>query len=90
MIIPFTSSFISHSRRNSVGTGKILILAVSMIAVLGLFVPTNSFAIHASEDVSWQLIPVCFLTWLRRSWAGTKVPRGRLFRAPYSALYTSG
>jgi len=58
MIIPFTSSFISHSHSRNVGTGKVIILVVSVIAVLGLLVPTNSYAIHNSEDISWQLVMV--------------------------------
>ncbi len=40
------------------GSGKIIIITVSMIVVLGLLVPTNSFAIHASESISWQLVMV--------------------------------
>ena len=37
---------------------KWCITLVTLIAVLGLFAPTNVFAIHDSEDITWQLIMV--------------------------------
>jgi len=58
LIIPFTSSYISQNLKSSVGTGKIIIFTVTMIAVLGLFVPTNSYAVHESPYITWQLVMV--------------------------------
>ena len=34
------------------------ITLVTLIAVLGLFAPTNVFAIHNSDDITWQLIMI--------------------------------
>jgi len=58
LIIRFPSSFISFGRSSGMGNWKALILTVSMITILGLLVPTNSFAIHNSENVTWQLVMV--------------------------------
>jgi len=58
LFIRFPSFYILRSVRRSVGNWKVLIITVSMIAVLGLLVPTNSFAIHNSENVTWQLVMV--------------------------------
>jgi len=58
MIITFPSFYILRGLGRSMGSRKALIFTVSMIAILGLVVPTNSFAIHASESISWQLVMV--------------------------------
>jgi len=58
LIIQFPSSFISFGRSSSMGTWKTIIFTISMITILGLLVPTNSFAIHNSENVTWQLVMV--------------------------------
>jgi len=35
-----------------------VISVIASILILGLFIPTNSFAIHNSEDIIWQLVMI--------------------------------
>jgi len=58
LIIRYPSFYILHSLRSSVGSRKAILFTVSMIAILGLVVPTNSFAIHNSENITWQVVMV--------------------------------
>lgn len=53
-----TQSFIIPSRRKNMVSGRAIILSISVIAVLGLFVPLDSSAIHNSEDITWQVVMI--------------------------------
>ncbi len=53
-----TQSYMFHSYRDNMGIWRAIILSISVIAALGLFVPTNSFAIHNSEEMTWQLVMI--------------------------------
>ena len=53
-----TKSFIIQSRRKNVASGRAIILTISIIAVLGLFIPPNSSAIHNSDGITWQLVMI--------------------------------
>jgi len=50
--------FITHSQRKNMSSGRTIILSISIIAVLGLFIPLNSSAIHDSKDITWQLVMI--------------------------------
>ncbi len=53
-----TQSYMFQSHRDNMGIRVAIILSISVIAALGLFVPTNSFAIHNSEEMTWQLVMI--------------------------------
>ena len=53
-----TRTFIIQSRRTNVVSGRAIILSISIIAILGLFIPPNSFAIHNSDSITWQLVMI--------------------------------
>ena len=51
-------SFIIPSPRKNMVSGRAIILSISIIAVLGLFVPLDSSAIHNSEGITWQVVMI--------------------------------
>ncbi len=53
-----TRSYIIQNHIKKVVKGRGIIFSISIIALLGLFIPTNSFAIHNSESMTWQLVMI--------------------------------
>jgi len=53
-----TQSYILQNHIKKVVKGRRIILSISIIAVLGLFIPPNSFAIHNSDSITWQLVMI--------------------------------
>jgi len=53
-----TRSYILQNHIKKMIKGRGIILSISIIAVLGLFIPTSSFAIHNSESMTWQLVMI--------------------------------
>jgi len=53
-----TKSFIILSHRKNMSSGRAIMLSISIIAVLGLFIPLDSSAIHDSEGITWQLVMI--------------------------------
>jgi len=52
------SKFSNESSRNKIASRRTIILTISIFSVLGLFVPNSSFAIHSSENITWQLVMI--------------------------------
>jgi len=42
----------------SIGMNRTVVLMLCSVAVLGLLVPANSYAMHSTEEITWQLVVI--------------------------------